>query len=263
MMQFSRASVTLLESKTQIRERFLGNLLAITGDTRLLWTPRSTDTTTSTDESLNAATLTADATMASQLTALGNGYARTFDGAANYLTTPDRADLSFGSGTADQAFSLLALVNVTDTAFARDLVTKNGASNAEWTWRVLSTDAAALFLTDQSVGTSPHNDTNAAITQGAWTLLGVTYSGVGGATAASGITHYVNGLAVASTATNSGTYVATENLAAPVEIGSDTTHTANFFQGQMALLAVVAGALSASQMWSLKRLCNAFYGLSL
>ena len=265
MMQFSRARVTLLESKTQIRERFLGNLLAIVGDARLLWTPKSTDTTGSTDESLNARAITWDATVASRLAALGNGYGQSFDGAANYGTTPDQANFSFGNGAADSSFSLLALANVTDTANGRDLVSKNGATNAEWTYRITSADKAALFLTDQSVGTSPHRDTDAAITQGAWALFGVTYdqSAGSGATAANGITHYANGLPVASTATNSGTYVAMENLAAQVEIGSDTTHSANFFQGSLALIVIVAGALTAQQHWAVKRLVNAYFGLSL
>jgi hypothetical protein len=254
-----------LESKAQLRERFLGNILSITGDTRVLWTPKPTDTTTSLDESLTGRTLTADATMAAQLSALGNGYARAFNGSTNYLTTPDAADLSFGTGAADLAFSIVVLANVTDTAAIRQILSKNdGASNIEWSLRINAADGLDLFIFDQSASaTSCSRASNAAITQGSWHLFAATYSGVGGASAGNGITLYQDAAVIASTATNSGTYVAMENLAAAVEIGSAVVHTLQFFPGSVALIALVAGVLTQSQLWAIKRHANAFFGLSL
>ncbi len=258
-------SLPPLQSKTQLRDRFVANLLAITGDTRLLWTPKPTDTTTSTDESLNGRTLTADATMASQLTALGNGYARTFNGSTNYLTTPDQANLSFGDGTTDSSFSVVALANVTNTANSRACLTKYTGTDREWFFQITAADLLQLGIIDESVPVGANRDSNGAITMGSWRLFGATYDvTVGsGATAANGIALYQDGLAIASTATNNGTYVAMEGKAAAVEVGSVSTHTDSFFEGGMALIVLCLGALTASQHWALKKAVNAHFGLSL
>ena len=56
---------------------------------------------------------------------------------------------------------------------------------------------------------------------GSWHHLAVTYDGRGGPTAADGITVYVDGVAVALFRETSPTYVAMENLAAPLVIGRE------------------------------------------
>lgn len=250
----------LLESKAQTRERFLGNLLAITGDTRLLWQPKGGDTTSSTDESVNVATLTPEATMAGQIVGVGNGYARTFGGASN-LTTPDRADLSFGNGTVDQAVTFLALANVTDTAASRAFIAKFTASNNEYIFQVSASDTLQLLCYDNSAAVSMFRTSNSAITQGSVHLFGATYSGAGGASAANGIVLYQDGQVIASTATNNASYVAMENLAAGIEIGSITGGAASLFSGNMGLVALVAGALTTSQMWALYKLCKGLFNV--
>lgn len=265
MMQFYHPVTNgELENATQLRERFLGNLLAIMGDTRLLWTPKAADTTGATDESLNARAITWDATVASRLSALGLGYAQSFNGSSQYGTIADQANLSFGNGTTDQAFSVVVLANVTDTALTRVLVSKWAPSAVrEWNFRILTTDTLSLTLEDQSAAVAPVRTSNSAITQGTPTLYGATYDGTGGATAANGIILYQNGLSIASTATNNASYVAMEDTTAAVEIGTQDTHTANFLDGSLALVGVCAGVLSAAQMWAIKKLVNAFFGLSL
>src|SRR5512146_2568364 len=90
---------------TMRRQQFESAMLAITGDTRLFWMAQSGDTTTSTGKSLNAGTITWDATVAARLSALGLGYAQTFDGSANFGTVPDSDIYSYGTGTTDSAFS--------------------------------------------------------------------------------------------------------------------------------------------------------------
>ena len=92
--------------------------------------------------------------------------------------------------------------------------------------------------------------------------LGKTYTAAtGGATAANDITLYQNGAVIASTATNAGTYVAMENGTEPVEIGSNLTHTANYFDGSMALVAVCQKALSAADHLAIHTLCRSYFGV--
>ncbi len=250
---------------TEVREQFLGNMLAILGDTRLLWTPKGSDTTTSLDESLTGRTMTYDATIASRLSALGLGYAVTFNGTSQYASTPDTANLSFGNSTVDQPFSIVALVNVTDTAAARDIITKfAGATSGEYAFRVAAGDTLVLAVYDDSTDVQPVRTSNAVITQGSWVLFGATYSAAtGGATAANDMTLYQNGVVIASTATNNASYVAMEDTTNVVEIGAALAHTANFFNGSMALVAVCQNNLDASDHWAIKKLVNDYFGLAL
>jgi hypothetical protein len=256
----------LLESRDQLRERFLGNVMALVGDTRVLWTPKPTDTTTALEESLNGRTITWDATVAARLSALGNGYAQSFvSGSTQYGTAPDAANLSFGTGAVDSSFSIVVLANVSDTAAIRAIVSKFDVTAREWRLAVDASDKLALALEDESVPAQPNRTSDAAITQGSWHLFGATYdvTAGSGATAANGITLYQDGAVIASTATNVGTYVAMENGTGLLEISGHTAHTANLYDGSLALVIVCAGALSASQFWALKRLVNAFFRLSL
>lgn len=252
------------QSRTQLREQFLHDALTILGDTRLLWTPKPTDTTTSLDESLTGRTLTHDATIAARLGSLGLGYYTTFNGTSQYATTPDTANLSFGNGTVDSPFSIVALVNVTDSAAQRQIISKEAGGQLEWAFQISTADLLQLRMDDQSAGVQVVQATNSAITQGAFVLLGATYSAAtGGATAASDVTLYQNGVSLAATPVNNGAYVAMENGTSTVDIGSWLTHTGNYFLGSMAFVALCQTNLSASDHWALKRLINAYFGLSL
>lgn len=248
-----------ITSRAQERRLFVGNLLALLGDTRMLWLPDAADSATSIDQSLNGRTLTADAAMT--LAASGLGYYRAFNGTSQYLTTPDTASLSFGNGTADSAFSIVAVANVTNTAAARQIVSKHVASNnAEWQLNVSAADALLLAVFDASAGVLAFRASDAAITQGSWAVFGATYSAAtGGATAANDMTLYQAGVAIASTATNSGSYVAMEDVTAEVAIGAGTNHTANFFPGSMAMVAVCQKNLTASEHWAISQLCRGYF----
>ncbi len=249
------------------RAQFRNRLLGIVGasNVRLLWMPRASDTTTSAgDETAMGAgrIWTADATMAGQIAAQGGGFARAFNGTANYLTTPDTADLSFGNGTTDQAFSIIALVNVTDTAAVRNIVNKwNGAATArEWQLFVAATDSLQLILRDESASVAPFRNSDAPITQGSWRLFGSTYSGAGGATAADGIVLYQDGVVLTSTAINQATYVAMEDSATSTMIGAQNAGASGFLDGSMTLVLVCAGVLTTAQMVLITQLCRRYFG---
>lgn len=225
--------------------------------------PHRDDRTTSTDP-WTGGTWTADGDMAGQIFALGSGFYRAFVSASSrYLTRADTSTFSFGNGTTDQAFCVFALANVTDTANARMLVSKReAAANREYQYLVNATDQLQLSLTDESVPTTTSRISDAAITQGAWGLLSASYDGGGGATAANGIGQFANGASIASTATNSGTYVAMEDLAAALEIGSASAHTANFLDGGLAFLVLAKVNASAAQHAAVATALRLHFGLA-
>ncbi|MBP7776709.1 MAG: hypothetical protein KA371_06235, partial [Acidobacteria bacterium] len=121
----------------------------------------------------------------------------TFDGVDDYLETADAADLSFGTGTADRPFT--AEMWLRPTVMGRhQLLGKWGeTANQEYRIRVVS-GYLVLELRDQSAGASAGATTldNFASLAGGWHHVAATYDGRGGATAANGITIYVDGVAV-------------------------------------------------------------------
>ena len=251
------------------RSRFVSEFTAIATDTRRLWLPEGTDTTTSTDASSVGTTITHSATCVGRFQPMGLHCrpAVGFSAGANpYAEMPDANDVTFGNGAADSAFSLVALAQVTDTAAARVLIAKlndNGATGGEWYWQIDAADKLQLALWDASAAVSPNRTSDAAITQGVPKLFAATYSGAGGATAANGITLYQDGVVIASTASNNASYVAMENTASTIEIGTFVTHVASFFRGNIGLLAVCGGALTAQNLLDIKALVNRYYGLYL
>ena len=241
---------------------FVAKLLGILGDARLLWMPNPADTTTGTTLDPNTRTVTYDGAVASRLSPLGRGVQQSFVAASSqYGTTPDTANLSFGDGSTDTPFSIVAVGIVNDTASARTIVSKFNTAQLEYVFSITSADALSLNVVDASAAVQCVRVSDAAITQGSFRLFGVTYSGVGGGTAGNGITLYQDGAVIASTATNNPSYVAMENLTAPVEIGSQENHTAAFYDGTLALVAVAAKALTASDHAAIYDICRRYFGL--
>jgi hypothetical protein len=248
------------------RKAFKKRLLAIMTDCRLLWYPEPGDAATSTSEDANARTITWDGDVADRITALGRGFSQLFQFGVMFGTMPDTANMSFGNGTVDQAFSIVAMANVTNTAVQRDFVSKWNGPGAlrEWQLVVSATDFLVLNLFDESSDGIPFRTSDGAITMGSWTLFGGTYSAAtGGATAANDIVLYQNGIAVASTATNAAGYAAMEDLTGPPEIGSQNAGGAGPMDGNMAMVAVCGGVLTAAQMLAIRNLCRQFYGVAL
>lgn len=225
--------------------------------------PHRDDVLTSTDP-WSGRIWTADASMAGQITALGLGSQRTFNGTSNNLTTPDTDNLSFGNGTVDSAMTLVALANVTDTAAVRRIIGKYNSAGTlrEWLFGVNSSDNLVFLTYDESLDVTPSRTSDGAITQGSWKLFAATYSvATGGATAANDFTLYQDAAAIASTANNAATYVAMENTAAVVAIGSLSEGGQNL-TGACAMGLIVPGDRSA-QLTALKTAVNTHFALAL
>ena len=249
------------------RAGFVQRMLAIsTNSCTFLWASQSGDTNTSTTDDTNARTITWDADVSGRITAQGTNSIQTFASASSQFgTVPDTQSMSFGNGATDLPFSIVALINVTDTAANRQIISKyDAATGREYLFFINSADKLELILDDHSLPIDINRTSDAAITQGALHLVAATYDGTGGATAANGITLYQDRAVIASTANNgAGTYVAMENGTTAPEIGSASTHTVQFYDGSMGFVRVDTVALTLAQINEICDLANAYYGLSL
>ncbi len=243
----------------QLRDKFIADLMVIMGDTRLLWLPKLTDTTTATESSRNADVITWDATVASRLSALGSGVAQDFNGTDGEGDTPDSDIHSFGDGARDRPFGVVVLCkpDVNESAFV--FAKENSTSIEEWRVDFNGSGHPQLVLTDESA-TATIRIRYATIIGTDWVLLSCTSDG---SRSSAGLNIYTDGVRRAVTVEDAGSYIAMENTAALVHIGAHYTTKAGFFNGKIALAAVCAKELSAEDNWAIKALVNAYFQLSL
>ena len=157
-----------------------------------------------------------------------------FNGTDEEADTPDASYWSSGDGTNDSPFSVGMWASVVDTAVERSILAKYDSSGSarEWGISILTNDRLRLLCQDESAGVNMYRISDAAVTQGSYALLVITYDGAGGASAADGIAFYQNGVSMASTATNNASYVAMENTASTVDLC--VRKAATFFNGKVA-----------------------------
>lgn len=177
-----------------------------------------------------------------------------FDGVDDYISVADADNLSFGDGSSDSPFSLALWLNA-DTSGSLKMVVKGQGVPQEYAFSSGSAGTPNLTLYDGDVNKRIQITSQTAITQGAWQHWAVTYDG-SGSHANSKI--YLNGNAVATTASSSGAYVAMDNTSTPVNIGyhnitvSGTSYP-TFTDGKMDDVAIFSKALTASEV---SAICN-------
>jgi len=213
------------------------------------WT---TPATTELDQTENSHSLTYQGTMttADQIHK-GFVWALDFDAGDDYLTTPDAADLSFGDGSNDEAVTFFGWIEVVATATNQIIMAKWSANVNEWQVNIQSTEVLTLQIYDESVSVQSYRKTDSALSVG-WHFFAITYDGTGGATALGGTNcvMYVDGLAVASTATDDGSYVAMEPSTELMLVGASTSGTpAYFFQGDMGQIGIDQSEWDAAKVW--------------
>jgi len=165
---------------------------------------------------------------------------------SQYFSVPDAAAFSFGDGATDSPFSANFWLKTSDMT-TLNLFSKYGAlSNQEYWLFTDGSDRFDLYLTDESSGATAHARST-AITAYEDQLINVTvtYDGGGGATAADGISIYINGIALAMTAFNSVTYTAMENLNHAFEIGRG--FDINYTDGTIGNFSLFDKELSAAE----------------
>ena len=111
-----------------------------------------------------------------------------------------------------------------DSVGRHQLLGKWGESTNQEYRLHLASGVIRLDLRDQSAqaSVSAYTTGSQQALVGSWHHLAVTYDGRGGATAAQGITIYIDGAAVPLTRINHAAYVAMENLTGPLQIGRES-----------------------------------------
>ena len=165
-----------------------------------------------------------------------------FDGVDDYLQAADSDALSFGNAAFDRPLTIEVWLRP-DAMSRHQLLGKWADGSAEYKLHIAS-GVLRLDLRDQSAQALVSAFTTGSQVSliGSWHHLAVTYDGRGGPTAADGITMYVDGVAVPLTRFNNATYVAMENLSAPLLIGREGPSWKQF-----------DGGLDELRLWSVAR----------
>ena len=170
------------------------------------------------------------------------------DGNGDYVNLSNTGgDLEFGDNSNDSPFTLSAWIKADDatsgTIYGRQDELKFGFN---------SSDKLFLALYDNGTGNNEFALSTDALTsiQDKWTHVTVTYNGVGGTSANAGINLYVDGVAIAMTLGDSGTYTAMHNdINADSRIGAYAS--ADYFDGDIRDFKLFDRELSAEQVASL------------
>ena len=196
----------------------------------------------------------------------------TFNGTDENAITPDAAFWSVDD-SGDNGFSIGMWVYINDTVVTRRILGKydTGEAISEWSIFINATDKLIFVIRDESAAVNIERDSDAAVNQGQWAFLVATYDGTGGATAMDGATLYQNGVVMASTAVNNGSYVAMENGTSVVSLGAFriSGNPTALFDGKMAggplgpwfVTHDAAGIITADEVRALYDLGRAALGL--
>ena len=187
------------------------------------------------------------------------------NGTDNYINFGDHNDFSFGDGTNDSVFTFLGLIEVTGISGAQVIISKydetSGSELREFRAYLENDETLRIAIFDESANVDSNCRTNAALSLGIHSFC-IVYDGSGGATAGDGISIYVDGALVASTAGNNGAYVAMENLATALWIfgneGSGGTPSL-LCNGDIGVIGIDAAEWSAEDAHRFHQLCLANY----
>ena len=188
-----------------------------------------------------------------------------FDSANNnHLRGTDIAGYSFGNATVDSPFSVGAWVMPFDIAAAHSILAKyrtSAVSAREWDFRINSSGILQVEFYDESATASEIGTGTAALTAWRWQFVCMSYDG--GETSPVAVL-YINGAADnAGATTETGSYVAMENTATPLLVGSRdlTASPAQEWEGRLALPFICTKALTAAEVANLYRLSRVLMAL--
>ena len=173
-----------------------------------------------------------------------------------YVTIGDDNAFSFGNGTSDSPFSVVAWVYVTDTASVQVVISKydatTGNNQKEWLLDFNTEENLIFLVADQTNSVISYVTTDAALSSG-WRLIVATYDGEGGATAADGIEIYVDGLSVNVSVTNDASYVAMSNTSASVLLGAYTgaAQLSSYFADKLDNIVIVDRVITEAEVKAL------------
>ena len=176
-----------------------------------------------------------------------------FDGTADLINIPDADNLSFGNGTTDSSFSIATWVYIPTTVSSPGTILSkynSFASNSEYYLSHDPFNQLTLVLIDTSAAVSISAFKTGAFTLGKWQHLVVTFDSTE-ADPEDGIEMYIDGvLQTLDNRIGNVAYVAMENGAAPLRIGTLAT-TTDPFEGKMSNLAFFNRDLTQTEITDL------------
>lgn len=191
---------------------------------------------------------------------IGDGSA-SFDGTDDYITIGDTSDLSFGDASEDSSFSVVAWIRMDDATKFRIIgkTAFDGSSLMEWLFTTDADDDLRLVLYDATTANYISQKTDAVLVTGQWYHVAATYNAN---EANTGIVLYVNGIDVASTGSNSGSYTAMHSTSASITIGQARylTSTTDYSDGNIAQLGVWSRVLKKSDVNNIKNMTYEDFG---
>lgn len=238
----------------------ISNVLEVMGDARALIPCADTTGITLTDFSNKGHNGVSASDVRYTLTYQGKAYVHYLSSATptRYLYILDNADFSFGNGFADSAFSLIAVFNRRGLVHgACNLISKRDDTlglNEWWVAIAAGSPSAMTFeCYDESVNEYIKVVSNVIdwdlTPNDEWNVMIATYDG---SSSELGLTIYLNGVDVSNTRTNSGAYVAMENLTAPVGLGCGFNNGAvsGIHTGEVTWFGITGKELNAAEAWS-------------
>lgn len=181
----------------------------------------------------------------------------------HHLAGTDHNNYSFGDGSVDSPFSVGAWIR--PNAIATNVIAAkyDSAGNLEeWRFFIDSNGKLSLELHDASASATEIAVSDSALTVGQWVFVVASYDG--GETAPV-VNLYVNGtLSNDGATTESGSYVAMENTAAPLTVGccGVTALPVAEFHGRIAMPFLAGKALSAAEVTQLYGYTATMMGIS-
>ena len=196
----------------------------------------------------------------------GMGWAVDFDSDDDYISISDNNDLSFGDGINDEAVTWFGVIDIIDGTVQAILSKKDdttGFEQREYMIYILNTRIMKLRQHDESAGVVSERISTIPIPTG-WHTYAITSPGDGGATSMNNVKIYFDGVEVASTANNNASYVAMENLTAPLLIGTYIGGggvPVSLINGNIALTGIDGSEWSVFDIHRFHQLCKGLYGI--
>jgi hypothetical protein len=187
-----------------------------------------------------------------------------FNPAGNqHLAGVDNGDYTFGNSTTDSPFSVGAWIRPNAIATKVIMGKYDSAGNLEeWRFFINSSGLLSLELHDASASATEIAVSDAALTRGQWVMVTATYDGDEEEPV---VELYVNGASVNDgSTTESGSYVAMQNTAAPLTVGCSgvTATPVAEFHGRIALPFITGKELTAAEVTTLHKYTAPMVGVA-
>jgi hypothetical protein len=215
-----------------------------------LWFFNTLSGTSVIDQSGNGHTMTMSANIS---TMTPTGRSITFSG-SEYWTVEDKADLSFGNGTADGSFSIMVYGKPTfDTTFRYDLYKGGAYPNYEYLLYQRDSDVLTLSLWDASASAYRNALSSVQSTPVNNTLYTGTYNG-NEANPLAGLNIYKDTSNINNSTAETGSYTSMENLS--VGLISGNNEHSGLIKGSRSVIGIISEELDVTQIGNIKTILS-------